>query len=96
MVQPLPVRLQCLPHLIHVCCAPVEGMLESIGEDRRPVPSCGRSRAYRPLQTIVLLRGGRIVQKGTLQQMLGAPADEFVTRFIQAQRAPFEAMEQQP
>ena len=46
--------------------------------------------------TIVLLRGGRIVQKGTLQQMLGAPADEFVTRFIQAQRAPFEAMEQQP
>jgi len=46
--------------------------------------------------TIVLLRGGRIVQKGTLQQMLRAPADEFVTRFIQAQRAPLEAMEQQP
>ena len=46
--------------------------------------------------TIVLLRGGRIVQQGSLQQMLGAPADEFVTRFIQAQRAPLEAMEQQP
>jgi osmoprotectant transport system ATP-binding protein len=45
--------------------------------------------------TIVLLRDGRIVQKGTLQQMLAAPSDEFVTRFIQAQRAPFEAMEQQ-
>jgi osmoprotectant transport system ATP-binding protein len=46
--------------------------------------------------TIVLLRDGRIVQKGTLQQMLNTPADEFVTRFIQAQRAPFEAMAQQP
>ena len=46
--------------------------------------------------TIVLLRGGRIVQKGTLQQMLHAPADEFVTQFIRAQRAPLEAMEQQP
>ena len=46
--------------------------------------------------TIVLLRDGRIVQKGTLQQMLGAPADEFVTRFIHAHRAPLEAMDQQP
>ena len=46
--------------------------------------------------TIVLLRDGRIVQKGTLRQMLHAPTDEFVTRFIQAQRAPLEAMDQQP
>jgi osmoprotectant transport system ATP-binding protein len=46
--------------------------------------------------TIVLLRDGRIVQKGTLREMLRTPADEFVTRFIQAQRAPLEAMEQQP
>jgi osmoprotectant transport system ATP-binding protein len=46
--------------------------------------------------TIVLLRDGQIVQKGTLREMLGAPADEFVTRFIQAQRAPLEAMAQQP
>jgi osmoprotectant transport system ATP-binding protein len=45
--------------------------------------------------TIVLLRGGRIVQRGTLQQMLRAPADEFVTRFIQAQREPLEALEPQ-
>ena len=44
-------------------------------------------------ETIVLLRGGRIVQQGTLQQMLRDPADEFVGRFIQAQRAPLEAME---
>lgn len=46
--------------------------------------------------TIVLLRDGRIVQKGTLREMLRTPADEFVTRFIHAQRAPLEAMEQQP
>ena len=46
--------------------------------------------------TIVLLRGGKIVQRGTLQQMLNSPADEFVARFIQAQRAPFEAMERRP
>lgn len=46
--------------------------------------------------TIVLLRDGRIIQQGTLRQMLHAPADEFVTRFIHAQRAPLEAMEQQP
>ncbi|MFT5441393.1 MAG: osmoprotectant transport system ATP-binding protein [Myxococcota bacterium] len=43
--------------------------------------------------TIVLLRGGQIVQEGTLQQMLHDPADAFVGRFIQAQRAPLEAME---
>ena len=42
---------------------------------------------------IVLLREGRIVQQGTLEQMLNEPADEFVSRFIQAQRAPLEAME---
>jgi osmoprotectant transport system ATP-binding protein len=42
--------------------------------------------------TIVLLRDGRIVQQGTLQQMLRDPADEFVVNFIQAQRSPLEAM----
>jgi len=43
--------------------------------------------------TIVLLRDGRIVQQGTFQQLLDAPADAFVERFVQAQRAPLEAME---
>ncbi len=42
---------------------------------------------------IVLLREGRIVQQGTLQQMVNEPADEFVSRFIQAQRSPLDAME---
>lgn len=41
--------------------------------------------------TIVLLRDGRIVQQGTLQQMLRDPADEFVGRFIQAQRSPLDS-----
>jgi osmoprotectant transport system ATP-binding protein len=43
--------------------------------------------------SIVLLRGGRIVQQGTFQQLLDQPADPFVERFVQAQRAPLEAME---
>jgi len=43
--------------------------------------------------TIVLLRRGRIVQQGTYQQLLDQPADAFVERFVQAQRAPLEAME---
>lgn len=36
--------------------------------------------------TIVLMRNGYIVQKGTLDDLVHAPADPFVTRFIQAQR----------
>ena len=37
--------------------------------------------------TIVLMRAGRIVQRGSLEEMLRDPADDFVRRFIQAQRA---------
>ncbi len=36
---------------------------------------------------IVLLREGSIVQQGTVDEVLNHPADEFVKRFIQAQRA---------
>lgn len=35
---------------------------------------------------IVLLRDGRIVQQGKIGALLSKPADEFVTRFINAQR----------
>jgi osmoprotectant transport system ATP-binding protein len=35
---------------------------------------------------IVLLREGVILQKGTIQQLMNAPADPFVTRFVHAQR----------
>jgi osmoprotectant transport system ATP-binding protein len=35
---------------------------------------------------LLLLGSGRIVQRGTLNDLLKSPADEFVTRFIQAQR----------
>jgi osmoprotectant transport system ATP-binding protein len=38
--------------------------------------------------TVVLLGEGRIVQQGTLDDLLREPADEYVTRFIQAQRLP--------
>jgi osmoprotectant transport system ATP-binding protein len=37
--------------------------------------------------TIVLMRAGRIVQRGTLQHMLQEPADDFVRGFIKAQRS---------
>ena len=35
---------------------------------------------------IVLMREGQIVQQGTFEQLCSAPADEFVGRFINAQR----------
>ena len=41
---------------------------------------------------IVLMRDGRIVQQGSLQQMVSKPADEFVSRFIQAQRSPLDSI----
>jgi osmoprotectant transport system ATP-binding protein len=40
---------------------------------------------------IVLLREGRIVQQGTLQDFLRRPAEAFVTQFINAQRGPLDA-----
>jgi len=41
--------------------------------------------------TIVLMRRGRIVQRGPLRELLDAPADAFVTEFVNAQRSPLEA-----
>jgi osmoprotectant transport system ATP-binding protein len=41
---------------------------------------------------IVLLRDGRIVQQGTLDELVRLPADPFVTLFINAQRSPLEAV----
>ena len=38
-------------------------------------------------QRIVLLRDGRMVQSGTLEEMLANPASEFVERFVRAQRS---------
>ena len=38
--------------------------------------------------TIVLLRDGRIVQKGSFEDLATRPQDPFVSRFIEAQRAP--------
>jgi osmoprotectant transport system ATP-binding protein len=41
---------------------------------------------------IVLMRDGAIVQRGTAEELQARPADSFVTRFINAQRAPLEAL----
>jgi osmoprotectant transport system ATP-binding protein len=41
---------------------------------------------------IVLLRGGRIVQRGSLADLVRAPAEPFVSQFINAQRSPLEAI----
>ncbi len=42
---------------------------------------------------IILLRAGKIVQRGTLRELVGAPADPFVTQFINAQRSPLEGLQ---
>jgi len=39
---------------------------------------------------IVLLREGRVVQQGSFAELLGAPADAYVTRFVRAQRPRIE------
>jgi osmoprotectant transport system ATP-binding protein len=40
--------------------------------------------------TIVLLREGRIIQQGTLEDLSQHPADAFVTSFVQAQRGAWD------
>ncbi len=42
--------------------------------------------------SIVLIKEGRIVQQGTLQQLVHEPAEEFVTTFINAQRSPLAGL----
>jgi osmoprotectant transport system ATP-binding protein len=41
---------------------------------------------------ITLMRDGKILQKGTLEELIQSPADAFVTRFINAQRSPLDVM----
>ncbi|MGB5832094.1 MAG: ATP-binding cassette domain-containing protein [Thiohalocapsa sp.] len=47
-------------------------------------------------QTIVLMRSGRIVQVGSLLDMVGAPAEPFVEQFVRAQRSHLEPLEERP
>jgi osmoprotectant transport system ATP-binding protein len=42
--------------------------------------------------TIVLLRDGRVVQQGNVDDLVNRPADPFVTRFINAQRSPLDSV----
>lgn len=41
---------------------------------------------------LVLLRDGRIVQQGTLNDFVQTPVEPFVTRFVNAQRSPLETL----
>jgi osmoprotectant transport system ATP-binding protein len=41
---------------------------------------------------IVLLRAGRVVQRGSLGQLVERPASDFVERFVNAQRSPLETL----
>ena len=43
-------------------------------------------------ELLVLLRDGRIVQQGTLEDLVRRPAEGFVQQFINAQRSPLEAL----
>jgi osmoprotectant transport system ATP-binding protein len=43
--------------------------------------------------SIVLMRDGRLIQEGTLKQLVKSPVDPFVTRFINAQRSPLESIQ---
>jgi osmoprotectant transport system ATP-binding protein len=42
---------------------------------------------------VLLMRGGRIVQRGTIHDLLHAPAEPFVTQFVRAQRQLHEITE---
>jgi osmoprotectant transport system ATP-binding protein len=46
--------------------------------------------------TLVLMREGRIIQRGTLEDLVQSPMEPFVTRFINAQRDPLECLRGQP
>lgn len=42
--------------------------------------------------SIVLLRDGRLIQKGSLTELVNTPAEPFVSDFVHAQRRPLEAL----
>lgn len=45
---------------------------------------------------LVLMRAGRVVQRGTLRQLIATPAEAFVEQFVGAQRQLHEVLEQEP
>lgn len=44
---------------------------------------------------LMVLRRGRIVQQGTIEELVRSPADPYVTRFIRAQRHPMDSVSPQ-
>jgi len=45
---------------------------------------------------LILMRAGRIVQRGTLRQLIATPAEAFVEQFVGAHRQLHEVLEQEP
>ncbi len=43
--------------------------------------------------SLILLREGRMVQQGTIDELLDRPADPFVSSFLHAHRSPLEERE---
>ncbi len=43
--------------------------------------------------TIALMHSGKIIQQGSIQEIMNRPANEFVERFVKAQRSPLEELE---
>lgn len=41
---------------------------------------------------IALMQSGRIIQKGTIKEIINQPANHFVKQFVQAQRSPLEEL----
>ncbi len=42
--------------------------------------------------SIALLKAGRVLQQGSLQELVESPADDFVLKFVNAQRSPLESL----
>jgi osmoprotectant transport system ATP-binding protein len=45
---------------------------------------------------IAVVRDGRVVQDGPLEELVRHPADAFVARFVKAQRSPLDALRERP
>ena len=47
-------------------------------------------------EAIVLMREGKVVQRGTARELLESPAEPFVSEFIRAQRSPLDDLAGNP
>jgi len=59
---------------------------------RRDLEGLWKYRARRFRIVYAIHRAGRVVQQGTLRELMQTPADPFVTQFINAQRSPLDSL----